>query len=306
MAKMDGKTPQTTGKQEKGVAVVYVVLRVLVVAVLVHAIITKQWHNVVYCVLTLFMFLLPSIIERRLKIELPSALEVVVIIFIFAGEVLGEVAELFIKVPYWDLILHTTTGFLMAAIGITLIDVLNQSPKINMSLSPFFVAFVAFCFSMTIGVLWEFTEYAVDQRFGGDMQKDMIIDTVGSVELNPDGRNKPLWITDITQSTITGKVKGEETTLTVDGYLDIGLNDTMEDMFVNLIGALVFSAIGAVYIKTRGRGRVAGAFIPRMLTPEEAAEVERAHVEKKEYKKLSRRERKARQMQKSADNDDDK
>ncbi len=301
MAKMDGKIPQTKGKQGSGVAVVYVVLRVLVVAVLVHAIITKQWHNVVYCVLTLFMFLLPSIIERRLKIELPSALEVVVIIFIFAGEVLGEVAELFIKVSYWDLILHTTTGFLMAAIGITLIDVLNQSPKINMSLSPFFVAFVAFCFSMTIGVLWEFTEYAVDQRFGGDMQKDVIVSTVGSVELNPDGRNKPLWITDITQSTITGKVKGEETTLTVDGYLDIGLNDTMEDMFVNLIGALVFSAIGAVYIKTRGQGRVAGAFIPRMLTQEEAAEAERAHVEKKEYKKLSRRERKARQAQGSSD-----
>lgn len=259
---------------DRQTAVVYVILRVLVIAILVREAMLGSWSGVFYCALTLVLFMLPSIVERHLRIELPTALESVVLIFIFAGEVLGEIGEFYLKIPGWDLILHTTNGFLMAAIGFALIDVLNRSPRINMRLSTFFVAFVAFCFSMTIGVLWEFFEYGVDNYFGGDMQKDTIVRTVGSIELNPDKVNKPLWVTNIEETVIYGTVNGEKTELSVDGYLDIGLHDTVEDMFVNLIGAAVFSIVGAIYLRGRGRGKgqMAGAFIPRMLTEAEAKE----------------------------------
>ena len=236
-----------------------------------------------YCALALIEFMIPSFVEKRLKIELPSALEIVVLLFIFAGEILGEIGEFYNKIQIWDLILHTTNGFLMAAIGVALIDVFNKSPKINFSMSPFFVAFVAFCFSMTIGVLWEFAEYSCDRYLDFDMQKDTIVHAVNSYELDSD-RQTPIKIDNITKTEITGTISGEPTEMTVNGYVDIGLNDTMEDMFVNLIGAFVFSIISAIYIKGRGEGgnRVAEAFIPRMLTEEELLEMKGKKVTLKE------------------------
>ncbi|MEG0940678.1 MAG: hypothetical protein RSE64_02170 [Oscillospiraceae bacterium] len=259
-----------------GTALTYFILRLCVIVIMILGIINARWHEVFYCVLTLILFMIPSIVERKLKLELPSALEIIVLLFIFAAEILGEIGAFYLKVQSWDLILHTTNGFLMAAIGFALIDVLNRSPKINMSMSPFFVAFVAFCFSMTIGVLWEFTEYSADTFLGADMQKDTIVEHIASVDLNPDKVNKAIQVDDITQSVIYGKINGEEKEIILPGYMDIGLHDTMEDMFVNLIGAVVFSIIGGIYIKGRGKGggQVAEKFIPRLLTDEEAEEAE--------------------------------
>ena len=270
-------------KSERLTAIVYVVLRVLVIAILIRAILLDRWDQVFYCALALIEFMVPSFVEKRLRIELPSALEIVVLLFIFAGEILGEIGEFFNKIQMWDLLLHTTNGFLMAAIGVALIDVFNKSPKINFSMSPFFVAFVAFCFSMTIGVLWEFTEYSFDRYLGFDMQKDTIVSSINSYVLDP-SRQNPVKISGITKTEITGTVNGKPGDMTVNGYIDIGLNDTMEDMFVNLVGALVFSIIAAFYIKGRGEGRggVAEAFIPRMLTEAELTERNGAKLTVKE------------------------
>ena len=270
-------------KSERLTAIVYVVLRVLVIAILIRAILLDRWDQVFYCALALIEFMVPSFVEKRLRIELPSALEIVVLLFIFAGEILGEIGEFFNKIQMWDLLLHTTNGFLMAAIGVALIDVFNKSPKINFSMSPFFVAFVAFCFSMTIGVLWEFTEYSFDRYLGFDMQKDTIVSSINSYELDS-SRQNPVKISGITKTEITGTVNGKPADMTVNGYIDIGLNDTMEDMFVNLVGAFVFSIIAAFYIKGRGEGRggVAEAFIPRMLTEAELTERNGAKLTVKE------------------------
>ena len=162
----------------------------------------------------------------------------------------------FINVPNWDSILHTTTGFLCAAFGFALIDILNRNDKIKFQLSPIYVALVAFCFSMTIGVLWEFFEFSVDRLFHMDMQKDTIVHTISSVMLDPTNKNIPITIDNITSVAVNGQDLG------FNGYLDIGLYDTMEDLFVNFIGALTFSVFGYFYIKHRGNGRIAKAFIP--------------------------------------------
>ena len=118
------------------------------------------------------------------------------------------------------------------------------------------MAIVAFCFSMTIGVLWEFFECIMDSFFLLDMQKDTIVHSVTSVMLDPTNSNIPVTIDDITSVAVNGRDLG------FDGYLDIGLYDTMADLFVNFIGAVVFSTIGYFYIKHRGRGKIARAFIP--------------------------------------------
>ncbi len=123
-----------------------------------------------------------------------NSIEITILIFIFAAEILGEIQSYYIKVPSWDTALHTINGFLMAAIGFALVDILNQSKKVSMKLSPLFVAIVAFCFSMTIGVVWEFFEFSMDQMFHLDMQKDTVIHQIHSVMLDPTRRNVAVHI----------------------------------------------------------------------------------------------------------------
>ena len=215
----------------------------------------------------LALFLLPFFIQQNFGIELPSTLEIIILLFIFASEILGELKCYFITYPHWDSMLHTTTGFLCAATGFALIDILNRNSKIKFQLSPIYVALAAFCFSMTVGVLWEFFEFGMDRLFMMDMQKDTVVNAITSVMLDPTNSNIPVTIDGITSVTINGQELG------LGGYLDIGLYDTMGDLFVNFIGAAVFSTIGYFYIKQRGKGKLAKAFIPTITEEERAAEL---------------------------------
>lgn len=243
-------------RKKPTVFAVYLILRIVVLLTLVSSIIRGEHENAFVCLLVLFLFMLPLFIQQNFGIELPSTLEIIILLFIFASEILGELGCFFITYPNWDSILHTTTGFLCAATGFALIDILNRNSKIKFELSPVYVSLVAFCFSMTIGVLWEFFEFGMDRLFLMDMQKDTIIHSITSVMLDPTNMNIPVTIGDITSVAVNGQELG------FGGYLDIGLYDTMEDLFVNFIGALVFSFIGYFYIKRRGEGKIAKAFIP--------------------------------------------
>jgi len=243
-------------KNDKIKFAVYLVLRIFVIISLVMAAIRGEYENVFVCALSLLLFFVPTFIEKSLKIDLPSTFEVIVLLFIFSAEILGEIHNYYIKVPYWDAILHTLNGFLFSAFGFSLLDIINRNSKFKFQLSPFYLAVVAFCFSMTIGVLWEFFEFGADYFLNKDMQKDVIIHTINSVTLDPNQQNIPRTIDNITSVVINGKDLG------LGGYLDIGLYDTMKDLLVNFIGAVIFCVIGFFNIKGRGRGKFAKRFIP--------------------------------------------
>ena len=228
----------------------------------------KLGYVVCLILLVLVLFMLPFFIQQNFGIELPSTLEIIILLFIFAAEILGELGCYFITYPYWDSMLHTTTGFLCAATGFALIDILNRNSRIKFQLSPVYVALAAFCFSMTVGVMWEFFEFGMDRLFHMDMQKDTVIQSVTSVMLDPTNSNIPVTIDGIHSVAVNGQDLG------FDGYLDIGLYDTMEDLFVNFVGAVVFSTIGYFYIKHRGRGKLARAFIPTITEEEPEQEAE--------------------------------
>ena len=230
---------------------------------LVAQFLNGNFENVFLCLLTLVLFLVPSFIERKIHVDLPDTLEVIILLFIFAAEILGEIQAYYIMFPYWDTMLHTLNGFLCAAIGFALVDILNRSERFSITLSPLFLAITAFCFSMTIGVLWEFFECLMDQLFWLDMQKDTVVHAISSVKLDPTGGNTPTGLGDITD-VIVVTANGEQVALGLGGYLDIGLLDTMKDLFVNFAGAVVFSVIGYFYVKSRGRGRFASRFIPKV------------------------------------------
>ena len=251
------------------VTTVYLVLRVLVLITLVAQFFNGNFENVFFCLLSLFLFLMPTVLERRLQIDLPNVLEIVILLFIFSAWILGEVQTYYTIFPYWDTMLHTLNGFLCAAIGFSLVDLLNRHDRVSLSLSPAYMAIVAFCFSMTVGVLWEFFECGMDLLFLGDMQKDAVVNTISSVMLDPSGGQRPQVIRDITDVIVVAG--GEEIPLGLGGYLDIGLLDTMEDLLVNFIGAVIFSTVGYFYVKNRGRGWFARNFIPKVLSQAEIA-----------------------------------
>ena len=251
------------------VAAVYIVLRLLVILVMVAQFFNGNFENVFLCILTLILFLLPTIFEKSLQIDLPNALEIIILLFIFAAEILGEIRAFYTTFAYWDTMLHTINGFLCAAIGLSLVDMCNRHKRVSLSLSPVYMAIVAFCFSMTIGVLWEFFECTMDQFFLLDMQKDTVVNVISSVNLDPTGGNTPVAIKGITDVIV---VCGEEQIpLGVGGYLDIGILDTMKDLWVNFIGAVVFSILGYFYVKSRGKGWFARNFIPQVLPEDETS-----------------------------------
>ena len=245
---------------------IYLVLRGLVILTLIRQIFLGAWNNVFLCGLTLILFVIPAVIEKKFNLALPDALQVLILIFIYSAEILGEINEFYIVIPHWDTILHTINGFLCAAVGFSTIDILNQKEFFHATMSPIFVALVAFCFSMTIGVMWEFFEFGADQVLKYDMQKDVIQESISTVKLDPDGKNKTVKINNIEKTIIQSKDEnGNIIENVVDGgYLDLGITDTMQDLIVNFVGAVVFSILGLLYIKNRDKYKFAENFIPAM------------------------------------------
>lgn len=250
-------------EERKSSVIVYFILRGLVILCMILEFLRGDLNNAFLCLLSLILFIVPYFIERKFKIDLPNTLEILIMLFIFAAEILGEINNFYGIIPYWDTMLHTINGFLASGVGFALIDLLNKNVK-SITLSPLFVAIVSFCFSMTIGILWEFFEYTADKYFNVDMQKDRIVRNVKSVMLNPDGENVPVIIDNVKYTIVYSLDKDGNIveTLIKDGYLDIGLIDTMKDLFVNFIGASCFSIFGYLYIINRDKYHFIKHFIP--------------------------------------------
>jgi hypothetical protein len=232
--------------------VLFMILHIMVILTAIRCLLTQNYESFATCILALLLFLLPALVEDKMKLTIPPLFQAIIFAFIFAAEILGEVDNYYTRIPGWDTILHTLNGFLFAAVGFSLIYLLNRGSK-DFNLSPFYLALVAFCFSMTIGVIWEFFECSMDLFFNKDMQKDFIVHTINSVSLDPDHSGTVIHVKDISK-TVINSASGKTT---VDGgYLDIGILDTMKDLLVNLIGAVVFSIIGYITLKTSKTSKV--------------------------------------------------
>ena len=241
-------------KEHRSSFAVYMILRTLVIIVLIRQIFTQNYENIFVCVLTLLLFIVPSLVQLTFKVELPIFLEILILVFIYAAEILGEIDNYYFSIPYWDTILHTINGFVCAAIGFSLVGLLNKKEKIKFFVSPVFFAIVSFTFSMTIGVMWEFFEYSMDRFFGMDTQKDTLIQEIHSAGV--EDQLPAFSIDEIQEVTINGEVISDK------GYVDIGLIDTMSDLFVNFVGATVFSIFSYFYSKNSKQFAFIQFFIP--------------------------------------------
>lgn len=253
-------------KEEPAAFWTYVVLRFIVILILIRCILHGDIESAFVCVLVLVIYLLPQFVENRLNIDIPTTLEVVIFVFVFAAEILGELQSYFIKYSNWDTILHNSSGFLCAAVGFSLVDLLNRSDNVKVQLSPGYLAITAFCFSMTIGILWEFIEFSADRLFLLDMQKDTIVNQISSVSLDPTNSNISITVKGI-KDVILVTDSGEQA-LGLGGFLDIGLYDTMEDLFVNFVGAVVFSVAAFFECKSEKRPLTTALTLRRKKKPQ--------------------------------------
>lgn len=254
-------------KLNKRSYLVYTVLRILVIITAVRSFFLGNYESLLLCILSLILLLLPAFFEEKFRVRIPTTFEIIIYLFIYAAEILGEVNHFYTAIPIWDTMLHTLNGFLCAAIGFSLVELLNRNSK-RMHLSPLYLTLVAFCFSMTVGVLWEFFEFGADQFFGLDMQKDFIVSSIASVTLDPDNSQKVIKVSEITR-TIIETASGEQTIMD-GGYLDIGIIDTMKDLIVNFVGAVVFSVFGYMYVKYQDKN-IASKLRLQPLTKEDIA-----------------------------------
>lgn len=262
MSKFIRKYKDVIKNGDKKTLAVYVILRILVILCLVREIMLGDYQNALLCVLSLILFLLPAFVEKTFKVDLPNTLEIIILIFIFSAEILGEINNFYGIFKNFDDILHTINGFLAAAVGFSLVYLLNENID-SFNLSPMFVSLVAFCFSMTIGVLWEFFEYGMDTVFQFDTQKDTYVWKINTVELDPDKSNEVVRVNDIDHTIIYDKDNNE--LVKIDGYLDIGIIDTMEDLIVNFVGAFIYSVFGYLYIINKDKNKIAGRFIIKKM-----------------------------------------
>ena len=250
---------------------VYCILSLFCLGVLIYSSIRKDGLGIFNSLLCLALFLLPPFLEDRLQIRFSATLKIVTMLFIFSAQILGEVGMYYARFPFWDDLLHWINGFLFAAFGFSLAEICNRSRRAIFHLSPFYLALVACCFSLSIGVLWEFLEFGIDMLAHADMQKDTLLTAVSSGVLSDSGQTS-VTVNQITQTVIT---TADGQTYTLDGYLDIGLIDTMKDLLVDFVGALIFSLIGYFHLKQTKPHPLADALIPKV--PPSPAVSEKRH-----------------------------
>lgn len=152
--------------------------RILLILSMIVSIFTNEWLNLFIAILTFFLTILPFIIARKTHIYLPPSFQIIMLLFIFAAQFLGEMNSYYYKFWWWDSMLHTLSGVILGFIGFLLVYILNKEEKVDVMLSPFFMALFAFTFAVSVGALWEIFEFSMDCIFGLNMQKSGLVDTM--------------------------------------------------------------------------------------------------------------------------------
>ena len=162
-------------------------MQILMLTAVVYSLVEQAWLSAFLATGAFLVTLLPAYMRRSMRVYLPLEFDFILILFIFASIILGEMRSYYERFWWWDIALHTSAGMVMGIIGFALVFILNRHERVAVALDPFFVAFFSFCFAETIGVIWELFEYAMDSFFGMNMQKSGLADTMGDLIVNTIG-----------------------------------------------------------------------------------------------------------------------
>ena len=175
---------------------------------------------------TLFLVLVPEMIERLFHCRISTAVYLTGILYAL-GPMMGHCWKFYYTIPYWDKLLHLCGGVMFVFLGVYLFELLSRGGANHTSAVVF-----ALCFSLAVSVVWEFVEYGADRFLGMDMQSDTVVSGITSYLLGA-----KTGVTGSIESIRSVAVNG--TLMPVNGYLDIGLHDTMLDMLLESFGAFL-------------------------------------------------------------------
>ncbi|NLC67870.1 MAG: hypothetical protein GX754_03585 [Clostridiaceae bacterium] len=174
-------------KTLKAETIVANLIRVMFVLAVIVSLLNGIYLDAFIAAFTLFLTFLPSIIVKKSCITLPPSFQVVILLFIFAANYLGSYRLYYEKFWWWDSMLHGLSGLMLGFAGFLLVYIINGAQKLNVSLSPLFVAIFAFAFSLSIGALWEIYEFTMDSLFGLNLQRTGLDDTMWDLILDASG-----------------------------------------------------------------------------------------------------------------------
>jgi hypothetical protein len=200
---MPAETPEPPGERKLYLGLTLLIQALLAVG-LVMFLLRRNWENVFLTAVVILLTLVPAFLSRRYRMIIPPEFELVAAAFIFLSLFLGSALDFYYHFWWWDLVLHTASGFLLGIIGFVALYVLNQTDRLPAGMTPAFRCFFGVTFAVTLGVLWEIFEFAMDRVWP---------------HLN---------------------MQTNET----------GVRDTMVDLIVDLIGAVVVALMGYAYLKT--------------------------------------------------------
>lgn len=206
---------------------IIILMRVVVIFYLIIGIIKWNTTTVVAALLSLVLMIITSYLKKKLNLD--KKLELLIYIFIITTEVLGQIYHFYTRVPIFDIIIHTYSSFVISYIALIIIKK-HKLPKIIT------ILFI-FSFAMMCESIWEIFEFGTDHLLKTDMQKDTIINEITSYYLSEDKDTPTTMVVDnvvVNNISFTDKYNG---------YLDIGLYDTISDMSCALVGALIFIII---------------------------------------------------------------
>ncbi len=160
------------GKQSYVVYLIWAVLALEFVASMVNA----RYSLAFIALATLALSLAPMIFADRFHIHLPVRFFAGIVLFIFGTVYLGEAFDFYEKYWWWDVLLHGGSALGFGLIGFIFVFILFEGDRY--AAPPWALSFMAFAIAVSIGVMWEIFEFAMDQIFGLNMQKSGLIDTM--------------------------------------------------------------------------------------------------------------------------------
>lgn len=176
---MEHPAPQHQAKEYRAHRIIIRILLALLTLEWILLLLDQSWLSLFLVTFIIGTVFSPILFRNKMQMEIPAEFHFTAVIFIFASFYLGEVQDFYQRLWWWDIALHTTAGLLMGILGFLLVYVLNESKRVELNMTPGFIAFFAFTFALAIGSVWEIFEFSMDQFFGMNMQKTMLGDPSG-------------------------------------------------------------------------------------------------------------------------------
>jgi hypothetical protein len=168
-----------------------IAIQVILALGVVGFVLLQDWPNALLTALVIVLTLLPWMLRRWFRVDVPPEFQLVAAIFVFCAIFLGTALGFYGRFLWWDTALHTTSGCLLGIVGFIAVFLINGTDHRPEGMRISLIAVFGFMFAVTLGVFWEIYEFVADQLIPGlnmqvvetgtrDTMVDMVVNTIGA------------------------------------------------------------------------------------------------------------------------------